>query len=72
MVGDLVSSIGLIGQRNAKSGADAMFSALQSTHANKHLAYTILEKFMEHFLADEITPRNLQANLVVLNAANTL
>ena len=72
IVGDLVSSIGLIGQRNAMNGADAVFSALQSTHANKHLAYTILEKFMEHLLVDEISPRNLQQNLVVVNAANTM
>ena len=59
MVGDIVSSIGLIGQSNAARGADAVFSALQSTHANKHMMFMILEK---------ITPRNVSANLVVLNA----
>lgn len=67
IVGNAVASIGLIGNRNAVRGADALFSALQSTHANKHLIYSILEKLMEHVLP-EITPRNLSQNLVVLNA----
>lgn len=65
---DAVSNVGLIGNRNALRGADALFSALQSTHTNKHLMYTILEKFMEHLLP-EITPRILAQNLVTFNGS---
>ena len=62
----------LVGAKNARMGAERVFKAIQFSHMNRHLAYTLLEKFLEHFLEDELEGRDLYQCLVQLDASEDI
>ena len=49
----------LVGAKNARLGAERVFKALQYSRMNQSLMYTLLEKFLEHFLQEEFGGRDL-------------
>lgn len=57
----------LLGKENALKGAEKVFLTLQYSHMNKHLFYTLFEKFLEHFLQNEIERRILANDLVEMD-----